>query len=136
MGESGELKTLHEKCDSLSEKVESDYLRVRDLLERIISQMNEKEDEIVAGLGLDRLRQHGNEGLFDALGLSWGSITLENMSIVRGAHEETGNPEFAAAYAKLGHLLSVRCQVIELKADTQLHYATKVNGNDFEIDQA
>lgn len=46
MAEKGDLKTLHDKCKSIQEKVDADYLKVRDLLDRITQQVEEKENEI------------------------------------------------------------------------------------------
>ena len=46
LAESGNLRELHEKCRNIQDKVEADFLKVRDHLDRIIAQVEEKENEI------------------------------------------------------------------------------------------
>ena len=46
MAESGALTALHERCDSLTDSAESQYISLRDKLENIIMTARAKEDEI------------------------------------------------------------------------------------------
>lgn len=46
MAEKGDLKTLHEKCKAIADKVEADFLKVRDQIDRIVKQVEVKENEI------------------------------------------------------------------------------------------
>ncbi len=133
MGDSGDLKALHEKVNSLTQKVESEFLLARDGLERVITQINDREDEITAGLGVDRLRTHGDESIFDTIGFARGSLSLENLSIIRGAWQETGNEDLAAAYSQLCHLVKVRAEAVKLQADIQCSYSEKVNQHTYEV---
>lgn len=44
MANSGKLKALHDNCKVISEKAEGDYLTLRDLIDRIVQSVEEKEN--------------------------------------------------------------------------------------------
>jgi uncharacterized protein YaaN involved in tellurite resistance len=46
MAEKGDLKLLHEKFRILSDQVSSEYLKVRDHIDRIIYSIEERENEL------------------------------------------------------------------------------------------
>lgn len=48
MGETGELKALHDKVAQTTEAAESQYIETKDRLSNILDSINAKEDEITA----------------------------------------------------------------------------------------
>ena len=46
LGANGDLKTIHDQVTMLTEKVETDYLKIRDLLDRILTSLDEKENQL------------------------------------------------------------------------------------------
>ena len=70
LAESGSLKSLHDKCISLQESAESDFLNTRDRIQNIIQAVHSKEDEIYESIiedyAIDGIRKHGaGESIFD-----------------------------------------------------------------------
>ena len=79
---------------------------------------------------------HGDQGLFDTLGVSRGPVTLDNLSIIHGAWQNTGDDVYAGAYSQIGHLLKVRVQILEHKSEIQGRYASKIDSHRHQVNQA
>lgn len=60
LGANGDLKTIHDSVISLTEKVETDYLKVRDLIDRLLTSIDEKENHLYEQIE----ELHGNKKLF------------------------------------------------------------------------
>jgi len=95
MAKSGELQSLHAKCNDLESAVETGYLKVVDHLDRALAQIAQTEQDIYQSLdSVDRLRSHNSSSIADVLSLSAGSVALDNYVIVSGAAEK--NAELAS----------------------------------------
>lgn len=95
MAKSGELQSLHTKCNDLESAVETGYLKVVDHLDRALAQIAQTEQDIYQSLdSVDRLRSHNSSSIADVLSLSAGSVALDNYVIVSGAAEK--NAELAS----------------------------------------
>lgn len=91
MGESGELKQLHENVANLTEASESAYINLKDRLMNIINAGHAKEDEIYETLMDDLevagIRKHNifGDSIFDMMSQTYKMASVENLSIVNGA---------------------------------------------------
>jgi hypothetical protein len=84
LGENGNLKTIHDNVISLTEKVETDYLKIRDLLDRILTSLDEKENQLYEQIeevaGNKKLFKHGTEkSLFDIISGNSPNPSLSNL---------------------------------------------------------
>lgn len=72
MAESGTLQALHVKCTDIDAKVESEFMRAKDQIGRIVQQIEEKELVVIGhlqALGIEKLRDDKEHDFFDILGL-------------------------------------------------------------------
>lgn len=73
LGESGDLKQLHDNVDNLSESAESNYINLKDRLMNIINAGHAKEDELYETLIEDHemtgIRKHNvfGDSIFDMM---------------------------------------------------------------------
>jgi hypothetical protein len=91
MAEKGDLQKLHTNYNQLKDKVEAEYLNVREHIQKILHQIEEKENDLytqLEGMGIDKLKRHGQGSLFDILGLSSGNPSFTNLSLVEAAIEK------------------------------------------------
>jgi hypothetical protein len=121
LAENGSLKSLHERCKAMQEKVDVDYLKVRDLIDRIIQQVEEKENEIYEQLeeaGVSKLKMNGTDsGLFDILGLSTGNASIGNFSLLEAFMEKNPDSNLKSQHQKLHSYLGVKYRALEAKAE-------------------
>jgi hypothetical protein len=91
LGESGELKQIHDNVANLSESAESAYINLKDRLMNIINAGHAKEDEICESLIDDHevagIRKHNvfGDSIFDMMSQTYKMASVENLSIVNGA---------------------------------------------------
>jgi len=87
----GELKSLHEECNSLGDKCEADYLASRDRIENLIQSIKTRENKIYESLrndhNLERIKLHESQeaSLFDVLAYSSEGATIENINHLSSA---------------------------------------------------
>jgi hypothetical protein len=97
MAKNGELKALHEECNTLGDKCEADYLSQRDKIENLIQSIRTKENNIYEALrndhGLDHLKLHETSGgsIFDVLAYASSGATIENMNHLSSALQDGAN---------------------------------------------
>lgn len=135
LAQSGALKTLHDKCGSLKEASESQYLNTRDRIENIIEATHSKEDEIYESLieeyELTGVRKHGyGESIFDIVGLTRGLATIENLSILEGNIENGGDHGLQKCHDQLLALLKVKVSALESLVALQEGYCKSVEKDD------
>lgn len=118
LAEKGELKSLHEKCNQIQDKVDADFLKTRDLLDRIVKQAEEKENEVYEELekaGISGFKRQGLEtSLFDILSFTTGNPSLENLTILEAYLEK--NPDqtqFLIHHKKLHSYLGIKYRAID-----------------------
>lgn len=61
LADKGGIKELHENFEKAKNTVDADFLKTRDLIQRILQQINEKENSTVDKLreiGVEKLRNH------------------------------------------------------------------------------
>lgn len=88
LAEKGDLKNLHRNYDKLKSKVEVDYLTVREHIQKLLLQVEAKENDIYAKLnelGLEKIKKQGDSSLMDVLGLAHGDPIFNNLAIVDAA---------------------------------------------------
>lgn len=130
----GDLRALHEKCKSMQEKVDADFLKVRDLIDRIIQQVEEKENGIydqMEELGITKIRRHGtNAGLFDTLGLSSGNPSISNFTLLEAFMDKTpeGRQEYKNIHQRLHSYMGAKYRALDAKADILKDFITKIAG--------
>jgi len=134
MGASGELAALHAKCAELDDSVTGGYLKVMDALDRTLQQINETEDDIYDGLrdnnDLERVRLHSDAkyAFFDAVGLSAGNRSVENLTLAQGCDAAASEAEM------LRQLVGARAAVMQAKAAVARDFATRVASDDVAAD--
>ena len=129
MAKSGELQSLHTKCNDLESAVETGYLKVVDHLDRALAQIAQTEQDIYQSLdSIDRLRSHNSSSIADVLSLSAGSVALDNYVIVSGAAEK--NAELASQANSLKQLIGARAWILMARVHLLEEFVDKVGKND------
>lgn len=129
MAKSGELQSLHTKCNDLESAVETGYLKVVDHLDRALAQIAQTEQDIYQSLdSVDRLRSHNSSSIADVLSLSAGSVALDNYVIVSGAAEK--NAELASQANSLKQLIGARAWILMARVHLLEEFVDKVGKND------
>ena len=129
MAKSGELQSLHTKCNDLESAVETGYLKVVDHLDRALAQIAQTEQDIYQSLdSVDRLRSHNSNSIADVLSLSAGSVALDNYVIVSGAAEK--NAELASQANSLKQLIGARAWILMARVHLLEEFVDKVGKND------
>ena len=129
MAKSGELQSLHTKCNDLESAVETGYLKVVDHLDRALAQIAQTEQDIYQSLdSVDRLRSHNSSSIADVLSLSAGSVALDNYVIVSGAAEK--NAELASPANSLKQLIGARAWILMARVHLLEEFVDKVGKND------
>ena len=129
MAKSGELQSLHTKCNDLESAVETGYLKVVDHLDRALAQIAQTEQDIYQSLdSVDRLRSHNSSSIADVLYLSAGSVALDNYVIVSGAAEK--NAELASQANSLKQLIGARAWILMARVHLLEEFVDKVGKND------
>jgi len=129
MAKSGELQSLHTKCNDLESAVETGYLKVVDHLDRALAQIAQTEQDIYQSLdSVDRLRSHNSSSIADVLSLSAGSVALDNYVIVSGAAEK--NAELANQANSLKQLIGARAWILMARVHLLEEFVDKVGKND------
>jgi len=93
LAETGELAKIHQQCKELEDRIEGDYLAVRNHIGKILLQIEEKENELVdklEQLGVEKLRKHTSRSFddvtfFDMIGLTVGDPSFNNLILVEAA---------------------------------------------------
>ena len=136
LAEKGDLKAIHDRLRASEEKVEADFLKVRDLIDRIIQQVEEKENEIYEQLedaGIQKLRRHGSSGgILDTLGLSSGNASIGNLNTIEAAmqNNEQAREQLRHIQQKLHSYIGVKYSALDAKADVYNDFIGKVAKGD------
>lgn len=129
MAKSGELQSLHTKCNDLESAVETGYLKVVDHLDRALAQIAQTEQDIYQSLdSVDRLRSHNSSSIADVLSFSAGSVALDNYVIVSGAAEK--NAELANQANSLKQLIGARAWILMARVHLLEEFVDKLGKND------
>lgn len=132
MAEKGELKALHDRYSQIEAQVEADYLKTRDLISRIKQSVEDKENEIYDFLEeyVGKLKKEGHESVFDVLGLSGSSASIENLIRVNAfleTNQELENrKDFEAHRDKLHALLEVKAKYMTQLVNLHKDFVVKV----------
>jgi vacuolar-type H+-ATPase subunit I/STV1 len=101
----GDLKTIHENVISLTEKVETEYLKIRDLLDKMLTQLDEKENHLyeqIEELSGKKLFKHGDEkSLFDIISGNTPNPSLTNLATLDSIIHHTEDASEKASYQSL-----------------------------------
>ena len=87
---SGNLRSLHDNCNNLSEAAESSYINLHDRLMGLVGAGHNKEDEVFETLMEDHeipgIRKHHifGESVFDMMSFTYKMASVENLSILAG----------------------------------------------------
>ena len=137
MGESGELKQLHENVANLTEASESAYINLKDRLMNIINAGHAKEDEIYETLMDDHevagIRKHNvfGDSIFDMMSQTYKMASVENLSIVAGAINSMPEKKDALEQieVKLMALLGSKVKALEQLVELQAAYIEHVEND-------
>jgi hypothetical protein len=128
--ESGELALLHNKCAQLEEAVATGFLKVMDQLDRALQQITETEEEVYESLldkGLDRIRSHHDNSVYDILTLNAGNKSIENLIIAQGS-------EHATSADVLKQLVGARAWIMMAKCHVTQEFHEKVSKSDLGVE--
>ncbi len=135
----GELQEIHRKFEELENRIESDFLAVRNHINKILMQIKEKEDELVDQLremGIEKLIRHNyaidDASLWDTLGLTFGDPSFNNLTVLEGAIEKghENSEQLRAIWKKLHAFMGVQARYFEIKTDLRFEYCRKVAKQD------
>lgn len=76
---------MHEEKAHLKEKLEANFMIVIEGLERTEAQIRQTEQEIYDGTGIEELRRHDADSLFDSVSLTTGAVHVDNYHTVKNA---------------------------------------------------
>lgn len=140
LAETGELERIHKQCKELEDRIEGDYLAVRNHIGKILVQIEEKENELITKLeelGVTKLRKHSSRGfedasLFDLMGLTTGDPSLDNLILTEAAVQKGGDnvEQLRAIQKKLHAYMGVKAKYFEIKVDMRFDYCRKVAKGD------
>ena len=122
LADSGELKKIHERFNAAKNRVDTEYLAIREHLAKSLQIVEGKEDAIYAqlnSLGFANVRLHTEAApIFDTLGLTSGDTAFENLATVEAAieqgHEAAGKLTLFAA--QLHAYIGVKAKIFEIDA--------------------
>lgn len=131
LAEKGELKKLHANYNALKDKVEADYLQVREHIQKILHAIEEKENDLytkLAELGIEGLKRHGQDSAFDLFGLATGNPSFSNLTLVEAAiqngHEAA--EQLKGIAQKLQAYIGIKARYFEIKIRMREEYINKV----------
>jgi hypothetical protein len=135
MAEKGDLIKLHERCKGIEDKVDSGYLKVKDQIDRIIQQIEDKEDDLyrsAEGFGVERLKKHHDSSFMDIFGLSKGNPSIENLVKIEAALKKSDgdHKELAHIRNKLHSYIGVKATAFDIKVQLQDAFVEKVSKDD------
>lgn len=136
LADSGDLKKIHSAAFETRERAEREYLGVREHIQKIIHQVEEKENEIYAQLqenfGLDKVRKHGQSSLLDILSFSASDPIFANLAMVDGAieHNHESADQLRVIQAKLQAYIGVKAKFFEIETLLKDEYSKKVAPGD------
>lgn len=117
---SGELKSLHDRCNSLNEASQSQYVTTMDRLNSVVNAIHAKEDEqydtLMEEHKLAGIRKHHafGDSVFDLLSFGKGQATVENLGHLEKALEkDPGNHSLIQCQKYLVALLGVKVDTLE-----------------------
>jgi hypothetical protein len=99
LADSGELEKIYKQCVELENRIEGDYLAVRNHIGKILLQIEEKENALVdqaAALGVQKLVKHTSRSFedvtfLDMMGLTTGDPSFNNLILVEAAVQKGGD---------------------------------------------
>ncbi len=130
---------MHGRYTDLSNRIEADYLGVREHFAKTLQTIESKENELYSQLvtehGFSHIRLHGEAAaIFDVLGFGSGDNSFENLSIVEGAIESghQSADQLNVIRGKLHAYLGVKAAIYEAEVALKEAYANHVAKTDDE----
>lgn len=132
LAQSGALKDIHERCDSLKEASESQYINMRDKIESIIQAIQTKEDDVYESLTDDELVRVSTHEVYNSSLLNIeGMASVTNLATIGGAIKNAEDKKpLEDAQNKLVALLGAKVKAMEALIQLQQAYADNVEPGD------